>query len=150
MFTVALLVALAIVTLWWQLSERRARHLSRDLEGAGQRLHPAVDSMAAARSPVDRSPADLQDQEIARLERRGLRKPLHALREDLVHHPELIPFKGVHGGTMFFDTSSVVLLPSGWAFARFEDGHIAGRGILEYRVGGDGRISWRRVAAQLD
>ena len=81
------------------------------------------------------------------LRARGLSAPVESLRADLGRHPELIPFPGVLGGRMFF--SGVHVLDGRWAFAEFEDGHVAGRMLLEYRVH-EGRITWRRIGAYLD
>lgn len=72
-----------------------------------------------------------------------------ALRDDLVKHPELIPYPAVMGGTMFFVPQRIVILDDRWAFAEFEDGHVAGSMLLEYDVR-DGRILWKRLAARRD
>lgn len=157
-FSVALLVALAIVALWWQLAERRARALDREL----QRVSRMADSIMTARalSSDDSVNAAVKlrlrltqqpdaPREIARLRQLGFEDPGRRIRESLLAHRELIPFKGVHGGTMHFDTSTVVLLEGGYAYAGFEDGHIGGRGIFAYDVA-KGRITLNRLAAKLD
>jgi hypothetical protein len=92
----------------------------------------------------------LNDFELRRLVRMGLKDPVNELRHDLVLHPELIPYKGILGGTMGFTNDSIALLSTQWAFARFEDGHIAGRCLLSFEVGPGGRISWKVIAATLD
>jgi hypothetical protein len=146
-FAVALIAALAIVTVWWQLSERRARALDRDLV----REVAIADSIAKAARTLDRPMAARRDSEVelARLRRRGVANPAHAIREALARHPELVPFKGVQGGRMFFDTTSVTLLPGGWVYATFEDGHVAGYAILEAEVEGEG-IRLKPLAAYVD
>jgi hypothetical protein len=85
------------------------------------------------------------------LQRRGLKDPVMDLKSDLMSHPELIPYEGTMGGTMRFPTpSSIILLPGGYAHARFEDGHISGEAIFTFSVDMGGRIQWQRIAARLD
>lgn len=106
------------------------------------------DSLARLASRV---PAGLPDSEdIRALQAHGLADPVADLRADLHRHPELIPFPGVLGGTMgFYDPSGIQLLNDHWVLAGFEDGHVAGEMLLEFRVR-DGRIAWRRLAARLN
>lgn len=78
-----------------------------------------------------------------------------ALRErliaDLQKHNELIPHRGVLGGTMgFYDPQGIRVLGPRWVLADFEDGHIDGRALLVYRIGRDGRIDWRLVDSYLN
>jgi len=69
---------------------------------------------------------------------------------DLARHPELIPFPGVEGGTMRFYREQCRLVSSEWAYGYFEDGHISGHGLYEFKLGPGGRITWKRLAATLD
>jgi hypothetical protein len=71
------------------------------------------------------------------------------LRDDLVNHPELIPYDAVLGGRMFFDRSRICLLSLSWVYAAFEDGHIAGRCLLEYDIAPGGKITWRLIESEL-
>jgi len=88
--------------------------------------------------------------EIAQLKREGLTDPVRQLREDLASHRELIPFEGVHGGTMgFYYPGSIALLDAQWVFARFEDGHIGGSCLLEYEILPGGEIKWSVIKARL-
>ncbi|SCZ10613.1 hypothetical protein [Alkaliphilus peptidifermentans] len=68
--------------------------------------------------------------------------------EDLRSKPELIPFDGVLGGTMFFH-EEVLILTHNWVFASFEDGHIGGYMILEYSFDEEKDIQWRIIEAEL-
>ncbi|OGF17309.1 MAG: hypothetical protein A2W00_14245 [Candidatus Eisenbacteria bacterium RBG_16_71_46] len=88
--------------------------------------------------------------EIAQLQLAGLPDPPQRLREDLMRHPELIPFEGTLGGRMRFDPGGIALLSPEWVYARFEDGHTGGSCLLAFDVLRDGRISWRRLAARAD
>jgi len=76
--------------------------------------------------------------------------PARRILEDLARHPELIPFAGVQGGTMRFHPAQSAVISPEWAYGYFEDGHIAGRGLFEFRLEPGGRIAWKRLAAQLD
>ncbi|MGI6451468.1 MAG: DUF4362 domain-containing protein [Desulfitobacteriia bacterium] len=69
---------------------------------------------------------------------------------DLMQHPELIPYDGVLGGTMgFYDPESIQVLSDRWVFAGFDDGHINGYMLLSYRIN-DGKISWEVIDSYLD
>ena len=76
--------------------------------------------------------------------------PARRILEDLARHPELIPFAGVQGSTMRFHTAQSWVISPEWAYGYFEDGHIAGRGLFEFRMEPGGGIAWKRLAAQLD
>ncbi len=49
----------------------------------------------------------------------------------------------------FYPSQCVVVSPE-WVVAYFEDGHVAGRGLFEYRVLPGGRIVWKRLTAKRD
>jgi hypothetical protein len=73
------------------------------------------------------------------------------LAADLHRHPELIPYKGVHGGTMgFYEAASVRVLGPRWVVAPFEDGHIAGKALLRYRIRSDGKVDWQLLRSYLE
>lgn len=69
------------------------------------------------------------------------------ITNDLINKPELIPYDGVLGGTMMFN--QVYLLNDQWAFARFEDGHIAGSALYQYKISSDHSITWKLIKAML-
>lgn len=81
------------------------------------------------------------------LRERGLASPVDSLKADLERHTDLIPYPGELGGRMFF--TDIRILDGRWAYAEFEDGHVGGRMLLEYRVR-DGRVRWTRIAAHRD
>lgn len=88
--------------------------------------------------------------QIQRLKKKGLKDPVKDIVANLLKHHELIPYKGVLGGTMRFLMDGIHVLTPKWVFASFEDGHILGHMLLEYKVSNDGKISWKVVAAYLE
>ncbi|TVQ40117.1 MAG: hypothetical protein EA384_04210 [Spirochaetaceae bacterium] len=69
---------------------------------------------------------------------------------DLLDRSDLIPFDGILGGTMgFYTPDNVFVLSNRWVYARFEDGHIGGEMLLEYRIDGVGGIDWTVLYAEL-
>ena len=112
----------------------------------------AGDLAAPATQPVPGQPASLLDDfQIKSLRKLGLADPLSQIPADLMRHPELIPFKGVHGGTMgFYSSEGITVLSPSWVFARFEDGHMMGTCLLEYEISPDATIHWKLIKAQLD
>ena len=91
----------------------------------------------------------LRNWDLKRLKEKGLRDPIKDIITDLIKHKELIPYKGVLGGVMHFYESGIYVLTPKWVYAYFEDGHIAGRMLLEYQVSDEGKISWRVVDSYL-
>jgi hypothetical protein len=88
---------------------------------------------------------------IIELRRKGLADPVHDIVTDLMHHSELIPYEGVLGGTMsFYSEDTIHVLTTRWVLASFEDGHIGGNMLLEYRVSSDGEITWSVIDSYLD
>jgi hypothetical protein len=92
----------------------------------------------------------LDEIDVMHLKEEGLDDPPRELRESLVTRDELIPFPGVHGGTMRIQENSIVLLAPPYAFAEFDDGHIVGSMLVAYSVKPGGRIEWTRLWATLD
>jgi hypothetical protein len=137
MILVALILALAITALWWQLAERRARRAEARLGAAETRLEVLEDSLSMHGRGNTREPLEAEGQ-------------AEAVLADLARHPELIPFAGVEGGTMQFYPSQCRVIVPGWAYGYFEDGHIAGHGLFEYAAGPGGRYRWKSIAAKLE
>lgn len=62
---------------------------------------------------------------ILELQRKGFNGQLKDIVEDLKMHTELIPYKGILGGTMgFYGDNDIHVLTNRWVFAYFQDGHI--------------------------
>jgi hypothetical protein len=112
----------------------------------------AGDRAAPATRPVPGQPSSLLDDfQIRSLQKMGLSDPLRQIPADLMAHSELIPVKGVHGGTMgFYSTEGITILSPSWVFARFEDGHMMGTCLLEYAISPDTTIHWKLIKAQMD
>ena len=104
-----------------------------------------------AQIEASQSPSLLSSWEITQLERKGISNPEEDLASDLMQHRELIPYEGVMGGTMgFYSKKDIHVLNSRWILASFEDGHIGGHMLLEYRVDQGGKIHWRVLSAYLE
>jgi len=88
--------------------------------------------------------------QIERFKKKGLKDPVKDIIADLMKHNELIPYEGVLGGTMGFLRDDTHVITPKWVLARFEDGHIGGHMLLEYKVSNDGKISWKVLASYLD
>jgi hypothetical protein len=89
--------------------------------------------------------------EVEGMKREGLENPPKQLRESLVAHPELIPYRGTGGATMaFVPGERILLLRRPYAFAEFEDGHAGGNMLLEYSILPGPRVEWKRLWAALE
>jgi hypothetical protein len=71
----------------------------------------------------------------------------NVLINDLLLHPELIPYEGTLGGNMNFTEAFV--LNNKWVYARFEDGHVQGFSLYEFWVEDDLSIEWELIDAQI-
>ena len=96
-------------------------------------------------------PSLLTGRDIAQLARQGISNPEEELVADLMQHSELIPYDGIMGGSMgFYSPKDIRILSSRWVLASFEDGHIGGNMLLEYRVDPGKNISWKVLSAYLE
>ena len=130
----------------------------RALNDSLMRMHSAFSSgeMGALRDSLKQLERQLQDMpalssaDIDRFKEKGLENPTEDIIADLRNHRELIPYKGVLGGTMNFHQKDYIhILTSKWVFAFFDDGHIVGYMLLEYTVSNAGKISWRVLDSYL-
>ena len=139
------ILALVALAFFWQRAEQRARTAEARVNAADSTMR-ALDSKSAWQPAegVELSQADL-----AELQRIGFTDPARQLGEDLVRHPELIPFPGEVGGSMAF-RQPVRVLSSRWVMANFDDGHVGGSAILEFEVLKDGHLGWKMRASHLD
>lgn len=125
------------------VAQQREKILVTEIEGL-------KNSLKESEKPI-KSQSKLYSWEIGRLKKNGLQDPIKDIISDLMKHKELIPYKGVLGGTMgFYHERNMHILTSKWVFASFDDGHIGGNMLLEYQVSDEGKISWRVIDSYLD
>ncbi|MDX9872858.1 MAG: hypothetical protein RBT41_10640 [Clostridia bacterium] len=83
------------------------------------------------------------------LKQQGLNGGLQEIVDDLIKHSELIPYQGVLGGKMdFYSKEDIFVISDRWVLAYFEDGHIGGNILLEYRIKNK-NISWKVIDSYL-
>ena len=73
--------------------------------------------------------------------RQGIENPGEFIEKSLREKPELIPLKGVLGGTMRF--RKIQPLGNQWVIAYYEDGHIEGRAIYKYDLNSLGKLDFK-------
>lgn len=78
----------------------------------------------------------------------GVKEPFSYISKDLDNKAELIPYPAVLGGTMRF--YEINLLGEKWVMASFEDGHIAGKMLLEFEIATDRIINWKVLSSYLE
>ncbi|MEA3507864.1 MAG: hypothetical protein U9R40_02960 [Synergistota bacterium] len=73
----------------------------------------------------------------------GVDNPGEWLAENLMERTDIIPWKGIMGGTMrIYDSSQIWFIGPGWCLAWAEDGHIGGYMLLGYET--EGRtVRWK-------
>jgi hypothetical protein len=135
-------VALAVVIVNNSRYKRELERLDRNNAKLAEQLEEAHKVPAAA--------IELFGWDIQAMKRKGMADPARQIIADLKQHRELIPYKGILGGTMnFYDDSKIWVLTKKWVLAYFEDGHVAGYLLLEYEVTQGGKIAWKTVASYL-
>jgi len=93
---------------------------------------------------------DLDEMYVESLKKLGLKDPVNDIKADLMSHPELIPYEGVLGGRMGFYSKDNIRIIYDRVFTYFDDGHIGGFMVLEYKVAPYGKISWKVLYSYLD
>lgn len=91
----------------------------------------------------------IDERMIKKIEEKGYSDYKYILK-DLELHPELIPYKGVLGGTMSWWHDESYILNEKWVYGYFEDGHINGYALLEYKINDDKTISWLVLDSYLE
>jgi hypothetical protein len=124
--------------------------------GGGEAESPPGDGVS---SPVERDRDQSRGEHSFSGERRspegaqGVRRvpPREVVAQELMERDDLIPFEGTLGGRMgFYARENITVLNDRWVFARFEDGHVQGAMLLEYRVTPTGELAWEILAAELE
>lgn len=77
--------------------------------------------------------------------RQGIKNPEEFVENALRKRTDLIPFEAVLGGTMRY--GKIQLLGNKWLIADYNDGHIQGRSIYEYRINDKKEISFKILAS---
>ena len=77
--------------------------------------------------------------------RQGIANPEEFVENALRKRADLIPFEAVLGGTMRY--GKIQLLGNKWLIADYNDGHIQGRSIYEYRINDKKEISFKILAS---
>ncbi len=81
----------------------------------------------------------------------GWSDPEENLINDLISKPDLIPHDPVLGGTMgFYSVDDIHLINDRWMLAWFEDGHIGGYVLLEFKIKEDNEIAWQVLGSYLE
>ncbi|HON33604.1 MAG: hypothetical protein WBJ42_02825 [Thermovirgaceae bacterium] len=85
-----------------------------------------------------------------RLKKEGRTDPRGRFVEDLLARGDLVPWEGIHGGTMkIYDPSLVWFAGPRWCVAWAEDGHIGGFMLLRFEEDDDGNPQWRLLDSAL-
>jgi len=104
-------------------------------------------------SQYDDKPSNIKEHRLQEADRhflveKGLHDPINDLVRDLMRHNELIPCKGVLGGTPgFYNPDRIAVLSKDHVIADWEDGHIKGTIELSFVVS-NGVISWTVVHSE--
>lgn len=91
----------------------------------------------------------LSETDVSYLKKRGMQNPVSEIKLDLLQNNGLMPAEGTLGGTMRFYEERIYVLNRKWVLAYFEDGHMAGQMLLEYKVGTDGKLSWKVLISSI-
>lgn len=81
----------------------------------------------------------------ARLTRQGITNPEEFVENALRKRVDLIPSEAVLGGTMSY--GKIQLLGNKWVIADYNDGHIQGRSIYEYRIDDKKALTFKILAS---
>lgn len=130
---------LAEVKMQKSVLDNKLSETEKNLQGE---IAEIADKLEAADMKLQNLP-QIQEFEMKQLKQKGLKDPVKDLKTDLMKRQDLIPYKGVLGGTMgFYSQESIHIISSKWVAAYFEDGHINGIMLLKYNIQKDGKIRW--------
>ncbi len=145
--TAAILAYLTFVSV---SRERRMQALQEELAVLRAEFTDASHGLEDCRAIRENLPV-LRDDEVERLRRRGLEQPIGWIKNSLRNNAQLIPYQGVQGGEMrFLSDQNIHVLTPRWVLAEFEDGHMAGRILLEYHVADNAGIAWKVIDSYLE
>ena len=75
-----------------------------------------------------------------------IENPEEYISEKLKKQPEKIPLKPVVGGQMQY--RQIKVLTEDWVLAVYDDGHIQGKSIFQYKLQPDGSMEFTEIASQ--
>ncbi|WP_134149266.1 hypothetical protein [Flavobacterium sp. 270] len=78
--------------------------------------------------------------------KKGIKDPEKFITDGLRSKPELIPIKGVLGGTISF--GQIQLLGNKYLIAYYDDGHIEGKSIYQYKLNDSGKLEFKIVGSE--
>ena len=111
-----------------EVSEQN-RVLREELLQATGEIHRIREEMPSESLPEGFPQPDWDD-----LRKRKIPDPRSWLVESLVSRRDLIPWEGIHGGTMkIYDPSGVWFIGPRWCIAWVEDGHMGGNKLLRFQ-----------------
>jgi len=121
---------------------------SAEMETELSRVRTIIDDKSfAIQRPTGEN---LSDDELEWLRKQGLNNPVANLRNDLLQHAELIPFKTGSGLKLKFPTQEAIyILSKHFALAKFTDGIQNGHMVVEFKVD-NGKINWEVLKAYQD
>ncbi len=126
-------------------TERKAVETNRmdSLQAKVDSLKIEIDSLSKVSIPHDRESNYWYDPlyDGSNLLRQGIESPGEFIEKSLREKPELIPLKGVLGGTMRY--GKIQPLGSQWVIAYYDDGHIEGRAIFRYTLNSQGKLDFK-------
>lgn len=73
----------------------------------------------------------------------GIINPSEYIADQIKDQPEIIPMKAVLGGKMHF--LNVQILGREWIIADYEDGHVLGKALFQYKVNKDGKVDFKLI-----
>ncbi len=102
---------------------------------------------SAGKAVLETDPLPVPDWE--KMKSGSLPDPRSHTLESLLVREDLIPWKGIHGGTMkIYDPSLVWFIGPRWCLAWVEDGHIGGYMLLRFDPGTE-KPQWRLLDSEL-
>ena len=124
----------------------------RELEGSEMRLDSLSRELAMYKHTADSLKALIEKGDIAAEYPIYFKKgfdsiddPKEFISKSLKEKPELIPLEPVVGGTMKF--RNVKVLTNDWVLGIYDDGHIEGKSIYQYRLQPDGKLKFTHVTS---
>lgn len=125
----------------------------RDLEDTDMRLDSLSRELALYKHTSDSLQALIEKGDMAsdypiyyKKEFDSIEDPKDFISKSLKGKPNLIPLKPVVGGKMEFRT--VKVLTEEWVLGEYDDGHIEGKSIYQYKMGPDGKLQFTHITSR--